>query len=366
MHRTVTKRNGRIAPWLTLVLVGIVAVPVAIGVYGNVPSETGKPAKPINAWQKVEPHLDRLDQASAEVAERHLQRIRAFFDDRKRGAKTFSEWAFGWTAKYHAVVGKLQGDDGARFRQFLQEKFELTMFKADDLKAVLESAMAGALTEMRGLEGAALVQIRADLADDQLYQGNVPELQSDEVFAAEYQRVSEEVLPRLLTDLNVGVAGQITNFVGSEVAAQTLGRSLAARLGLSSGLLGSAARSGVVTFGVSLVAWFALDYVLDWILQLFGYDPAGDLRVQVETAMDRTQARLIDGDPVAVAEYQRLRQQERDESSSEARQQCREQADRIEESGDLGLRFALTKLRELQSRLRREALSRLVSTQAGQ
>ena len=368
-NQSKTDRKGGIRSWLPVWLAITLGTPVFIGLFSGAPKPRPISVVPVpspRTWDKVSLQLDQLDQASAEAAERHLQRVATFFNEKKRGAKAFSEWAYGWTAKYHAVVGKLQGDDGVRFREFLREKFQLTMFKPDDLKSVLESAMAGALTEISGLENSTLVQIRADLAEDQLFRGNPREFQSDDAFTAEYQRVTEEVLPRVLTDLNVVAASQLANLVGSEVVAQTLGRSLAARIGLNSGLMGSAARSGVVTFGVSVVAFFAIDYLLDWVLQLFGYNPAGDLRVQVEAAMDRTQARVIDGDPVAVAEYQRLRQQERDEALPELRQQYRVQADALEESGDLGLRFALGKLLELQGAVRREALRKLVTAHGGQ
>ena len=301
--RTVTKRSGRIEVWLMLVTLAIVGVPVTIGVVGNAPKESGKPAKPLSAWEKVEPHLGRLDQAAIEIADKHLLRIRGFFRERRGGAKAFAEWPYSWTGKFYAVKGKLQADDGAAFRDFLQEKFGQHVFKTEELQAVLESALAGYLTEMQGLENDMLVQLRADLADGELFGGTLPELQSDQTFQQEYQRLSEQVLPKVLADMKIFVAGQVGSFIGSEIATATIGSSLAARLGLSGGLLGSAARSGLVTFGVGLVAWFILDYVVDWIYQLAGHDPAGELAGKVEQALDRVESQLVDGNAEAVANY---------------------------------------------------------------
>ena len=227
MSRTVTKRTGRIASWVTPMLLGIVAVPVAIGVYGNLPSDTSKPVKPQSAWQKVEPHLDQLDQAATGIAEKHLSRISAFFNEKKGGAKAFSEWAYSWRAKFYLVKGKLQGDDGAGFRQWLHEKFEENVFKSEDLQAVLTSAIEGYVTEMQGLEQETLVRIRADIAQNELFQGNMPQLQTDQAFRDEYHRLAEEVLPKVLDDLKIGLAGQVTNFAVSEVAARALGPGLA-------------------------------------------------------------------------------------------------------------------------------------------
>jgi len=366
MQRTVTKRNGRIALWLTLVLVGIVAVPVAIGVYGDFPNELSKSVMPPNSWQKIEPHLDRLDQASAEIADKHLQRIRTFFNEKKRGSKSFSEWALGWTAKYYFVKGSIQGDNGAGLRQWLQDKFAEHVFKGEDLQAVLASAIEGYLTDIQGLENDALVQIRADIAQDELFKAIKPELQSDQAFRDEYQRLAEELLPKLAEDLKVGVAGQIITFIGSEVVAQPLSRGLAARVGLSgSGFWSAVGRSGV-TIAVGVVAWLAIESVIDWLLNLFGYGPAAELATKVGSSLDRMASQLIDGDPAAAAEYERQRQMERDDPTPEGQQQFRQEAERIEQSGALGLRREFQRLQELQSKIRRAALLKLVTAQGGQ
>jgi hypothetical protein len=342
-------------------------VPVMIAVIANSPKEASKPAPPpVGAWQKIEPYLDRLDQATAATAEKHLQRISAFFADKKRGAKDFAAWAYSWTAKYHLVKGKLLGDDGAGVRRFLQTQFESNVFKSDDLRAVLESAIAGYLTDVQGLENETLVQIRADISQAELLNAKVPELQSDQAFQEAYQRLAEEVLPKLAEDLKVGVAGQITSFVGSEIIAQPLSRSMLARLGLSGGGFWSAVGRSGVTVAVGVVAWLAIEHLIDWLLDLFGYGPANELTGRVESSLDRLASQLIDGDPAAAAEYERLRQMEREDPAPEGQQQFRQQAERIEQSGVLGLRREFQKLQELQSKLRRAALLKLVTAQGGQ
>jgi len=365
MYRSV-KRSGRIALWLTMVILVIVVVPLSIAIISGGPTATTKQAAPpLTAQQKIEAHLVRLDQSASTVADQHVERIRGFFRERKGGAKGFAEWPYSWTGKWYVLKGKVQGDEGAAFRAFLSEKFGQHVFKTEELQAVLESALAGYLAETQGLENDMLVQLRADLADGALFGGNLPQLQSDQLFQQEYQRLSEEILPKVVADMKIFVAGQATSFVGSEFATATIGRSLAARLGLSSGFLGTAARWGLVTFGVGMVSWFILDYVVDWILQLVGHNPADELARKVEQGLDRIESQLIEGDQGAVANYQRLRQQERDDASPENQLQCRQEADRIEESGVLGVRYQLQKLQELQSRLRREALHRLAVSPAG-
>jgi hypothetical protein len=341
-----------------------VVVSGMIAVWCIVPRGTSKPvAKPETPQQKIARRLDKMDQDAKELADRYLERISAFFHERKRGARPFAEAAFSWSGKWHLVKGKVLGDDSAGMRQYLQEHFETHVFKSEDLQAVLASALAGYLTDIQGLENQMLVEIRADLGDDQLLQGNAPELQSNEAFQEEYRRLAEQVLPAVTADLNVTITREIGTFIASEMVAQTLGRGLASRVAMSAGVFGALGRHGMVTFGVGVAAGFVIDWLVDWLLRLGGYDPAAQVAGQVEQALDRLEKQMIDGDPGVIATYQQLRQQERDDPSFQVQLQCHLEADQIEQSGTLGLRYQLQGLRELQSRLRREALKKLVSAQ---
>ena len=100
-------------------------------------------------------------------------------------------------------------------------------------------------------------------------------------------------------------------------------------------------------------------------MDLFGYGPSAELAGKVEKALGQLESNLINGDPVAVANYQRLRQQERDDPTPEVQQETRQEAEQIEQSGVLGLRREFQTLQELQSKLRRAALLKMVSSQGG-
>jgi hypothetical protein len=172
------------------------------------------------------------------------------------------------------------------------------------------------------------------------------------------------VLPKVIDELKINAANFVGSWVGSEIATTLIGRSLVARLGLSGGFLGVAARSGLVTLGIGLVAWFVMDYVIDWILQFFGReDPAVQLAGKVQDALGRIEFQLIEGDQTALATLTQLRQQEQNDPSPESRLQCRQAADQLEESGALGLRYQMQRLMELQSRMRRESLQKMVKAQ---
>ena len=325
------------------------------------PSEVARKQKPETAEQKIERHLNNFDQASVRIAEKHLERIRTFFRERKGGAKPFADAAFSWGGKWQYAKGFLAGDNGAGFRQFLLEHFEKHVLTDADLKTMLESTLAAYVTDMQGLENDMLVRLRADLAEDELFRGDVPALKSDEAFKEAYRRMEEQVLPIVTEDLKVTIGREVGVFVGSEIAAQILGQGLATRLAVSGGILGAAANSGWVTFGVGLVAGVVIDYLLDWLLRWVGYDPAGGVATQVEQALDRMERQLIEGDPAAVGNFVRLRQQERDEPEEERRTQFRQQAEGIARSGALGMRLQWQGLQEMQSRLHLQAIRKLIA-----
>jgi hypothetical protein len=228
--------------------------------------------------------------------------------------------------------------------------------------------MEGFLQECLGQENEALVQIRLDIADSDLFRAFPTQIQNDGGFKEEYQRLAEQVLPKVMQDLKIGIAGQVTSLLGSEAVAMTLGRGLAARLATMGGIFTTIARSGVGQFivyaGVGMVAWIGIEWLWDWIVNcLNGHNPTEQLTRQVEEALSKIEQQIVDGDGEAIAKYQRLRQQQSDEPQPENQAQFREQADQIEQSGALGLRFQLQRLHELQSRTRREALLRLMAIQ---
>ncbi len=352
--------------WLGGIAAGLAMIVIA-GLLLSLPSESKVTARLPSARQKVEARLDQLDQAGVQAIDKNLQRIRTFLWERRAGAKPFAEATFSWTAKFYMVKGGLTGDDGAGFREWLQEKFDETLFRNSDLQAVVDSAVQGFLQDCSGQENEALVQIRLDLADNELFEIGQVQVRNEDHFREEFQRLSEQVLPKVADDLKIGIAGQLTSFVGSEAAAMTLGRSLAGRIGSFGGVFGTIARSGLARFGmyatVGAFAWVGVEYLYDWIVSVVsGHNPAKELTAQVEQALSRVEEQIIEGNPRALADYNRLRQQESENPQPENQARCRQEADRIEQSGALGLRFQMQRIQELQSRIRREALVKLVET----
>jgi hypothetical protein len=164
-------------------------------------------------------------------------------------------------------------------------------------------------------------------------------------------------------DLNYTVWREVVVFVGWDIATTVftrVGAAVATELGVDSTLIGAGAASSWETFGIGLAALIVVDIAVDWLAKPTGHDPAAAVALKVDGTLDHVRTLLIDGDPEAIRVYRKLRRMENEDPDQAVRSRCRTSADKIEQSGRLGLRSELQRLHEVRSRLREETLERLV------
>jgi hypothetical protein len=347
----------------------LLLVPAAILAAVLLAHDDEPPADPVRtqAWvTTVEPRLETADRADAAVVERRIALINSFFEQRKRRAKDFAESVLSTEGKLRLVWSKLPGTDEKGFAEFVRDEFARIVFRSDELKAVLRAAISGYQAESDAIENRVLVELRADLADGDLFRSKaVPALSEDEAFRREYQRLLNNILPGLERDLAVEVGHQAITWIGMDLVMETaLAQAVSAtiaKLGVSSGLLGAGAASTIASLGVGLVACWVIDELVNWILKdAFHYDPVRDIQNRVADSLEEIRKSLIDGDPKAVAVYTKLRELERDDPFHAVRDECRMAADRIGGTGNLGLKLTMTYFHELRCRARKQALHGLV------
>jgi hypothetical protein len=254
----------------------------------------------LRAWQEVAPRVELAAGATRAEAEASAAQVEQFFAERRKGARAFAADVLSLGGKWEFVKGKF--DPGSHER-YLEECFQRHLFRPDELKAVIESAVARFVSEVQGRENRLLVDIRADLADGEMASPEyLPALDSEYEFRRQFEAMLEEILPIVGQDVGATVTREMVSFVGSEIAAQIvaeIGTSLAVRLGLSGGILGTGAYSGTVTFGIGLVAGILVDMALDWIIRQAGYDPEGEIAVRVEATLARLESLVLDGPTAA-------------------------------------------------------------------
>lgn len=343
------------------VVVGIAAA-VAVRHYQQAPRYD--PAR-VRQWERVTPRLAETDRACTEQVDRHLEPVRAFFAERRRNTRAFAAEVLSLGGKWAFVRSKLPLIGGEEHhRQFLRQEFDRLIFSPRDVALVLEAAVAGYLSDLGGQENQLLVRLYADLSDGDLAAAKaLPALQTPEAFRREYERLVAAVLPVIARDLQVGLGQEIVSFVAGNIAADVAARiaaGVAARLGVSGGVLGAGAASGAATLGIGLVVGYLVDQALDWLLRQSGYDPEGKIAAQVDQTLETVCKELVEGVPGALERYRELRRQEQEAWFGWSADRHRGEAEQLEKSGSLGLRGELLRLHEARSRLRTEALKKLI------
>ncbi len=277
--------------------------------------KSAEPPRKLTPWEKVERHLSAAERMSNDATDQNVGRIQGFFAERKGHAREFGEDVLSMSGKWAWVKSRLPFTDGDEHETFLRESFERHLFKGDELKELVEATVASYLSELEKIDNETLVAIRADLSDSELATSELGSvLSSDQSFRQAYARVVEAVVPVVERDMKLTGGREAAAFVGSEIGVAIASRILtavAARLGVSGGILTTGAASGVATLGAGLVAAFVVDMALDWVLKKAGYDPAGDIASKVNETLDKVESLLVEGDGAASGlrqEFVRMKQ----------------------------------------------------------
>jgi hypothetical protein len=240
--------------------------------------------------------LSEADDKSMAALDQRLRPVAELFGKGRKGSKAFADEALSWGGKWALVKGTLGIGGGNAHREFLAEVFARRVFSEQELRDAMEGSVNAYLIDLDGVESEMLVRLRADLADlDHSGQGLPSYLRSDEAFRREYRQLADQVLQTMKTDLGVTMGREVTLLVASEVVTQAAlqgARTAAAEMGIEAGVLGAGATSTVATIGIGLVIAVILDYVLDAVFKVAGYDPAAKIAGQVNTSLDKTEAAL--------------------------------------------------------------------------
>jgi len=363
-HWRTLPRTNRIGAATCLAVLIVIIVTLALQISGLVADfrQANQEALHGRAWGKTEPLLAKAERNADQAIDKHLATIHAFLDERKAGSRAFAERLLGLSGKWELVKAEI-GDDSA-YAAFLQEAFAEHVFAMEDLEKAVSTAIRSYLAELESIDDELLVQLRADLADDELPRLAIPALNSDQALRSYYHELSQRVAQDLRTDLAVVFGRELFLWEATNVATTlTLdaGAAIAARLGVSSTILSAGAASTWRTLGVGLIVALVLDAAVNKIISAAGYDAEEQIAQRVSetlTALGRT---ITHGDPEARATLEKLKAMQGDDSDADVRAACTKAIQSIEASTLLyGLRRELTKIGAARASLRKETLRRLI------
>ncbi len=144
------------------------------------------------------------------------------------------------------------------------------------------------------------------------------------------------------------------------------GAAVAARLGVSAGIIAAGAASTWATLGVGLVVSIVVDAIINQIIKAAGYDAEERVAERVGQALDDLGRTITDGDPEARATLATLKSIPIDALDAGQRAACQQAIARMEAGSQLyGLRGELSKIAGARASLRKEALRRLIHDSEG-
>ena len=315
------------------------------------------------AWQTIQPRLDASDRSAQTQIDRSLAIVNEFFAERSQNSRAFGEEVLALRGKWQFIHSRLPYADKDAHYKFLAQRFEKTIFSPEELRAVIEEAVTAHLAGVEGIENRLLVDIRADLADDASIQA-LPTIRSDASLQEDFRQLATQVARQVSNDLGVDVlreTGALVTFTVAEVIARRVAVAVAARLGMSAGILSAGAGSSVATLGMGLVACIAVDLGVDWFMRLAGYDPPGQVAQKVQATLEHVRELVVEGDREAVDAYAALRESARQDTDPAVRLAAERAVRNIDRKGLVrGLRAELQGLDQARAEIRRETLRLLI------
>ena len=285
-----------------LVRVGVLTALALSAVYGTFLAGFGEEAMQFVGWpdspsRAVNRQLRWAEGESLAGMGDQVEPIREFFRSARSNTRSYAQDVLGWSSKWTLVKDYTSG--GEQHPQLLKERFDSMVFSQAQLDAVVEQVVATYLRHLDDIESQMLVRLEADLS-------NLP----TDSFAPTMDRAAlTQTLEAALRDAVNAAQGELKAAVGRELASWIAGEILThatIQLATSSGILGTGAASGTVTFGVSVVVGLIVDAIVTEIYNRV-YDPAGELTKRIDSHLYDLERLILEGSPNAPGLVPRLR-----------------------------------------------------------
>ena len=242
---------------------------IFVGRSATAPGPANKPNR-AQVQAAIDRHIEEASQKSMVAITKRSNEFSTFVDERKPGAKPFSEEVVSFYGKWRALKSKLPFTDSEGHKKYVVEQFDKHIFTpqqlSDRVKAIVENSARDLDQEQNNLA----VAIRKELLARPLQPGEIP------VAREALTKAIDRAVSAAQLDVLKSAAGLVVTEVTATVASQVL-----TRLGVSAGLLSVGAATSWWTLGAGAAIAFAVSELWDWI-----DDPAGDIQRNLEGSLD--------------------------------------------------------------------------------
>ena len=215
-------------------------------------------------------HLREADTKAADAIRKRASEFSQFIESRKPGAKPFSQEVVSMYGKWRAVSPHLPFTNKEGHKIYVIEKFDTHIFTNEQLAAAVRRAVEGSVKDLESIENELAVALRREILGRPLAPDEAP-------IAEEGFKIAVE---RLVSGAQLDAVKSAGSLVASEAAAEVATYALV-NLGVSAGILSTAAANSWWTYGAAAVIGLVVNALWEWI-----DDPAGDIEREMVTALD--------------------------------------------------------------------------------
>ena len=246
------------------------------------------------AWKIVAPSLEIAHKETLAALTLRTRQVSDFFDERQKNLHTYAKRAFSYKSKFAADFGMWSALGKDRHAKFLKDKFAKIVFSEVDLAKQITRASEDYVRDVNAIENALLTKVRADIQDFPECAAILSAINTDELFrerfAAMTKQLSQSVQTDVQVDVGMWVGGEIVEFVAIQV-----GKAIAARLGVSAGIVGTGTVMAPETLGVSLIAAVVVDQLIGWVVGYF-HDPVAEIESKLQKQLKKLSTLIVNGD----------------------------------------------------------------------
>jgi hypothetical protein len=178
----------------------------------------------------IDRHIEDSSKKSVAAITKRSNEFRTFVQERKAGAKPFSEEVVSIHGKWRVLKSKLPFTDSQGHKKYIVDKFDKHIFTpqqlSDRVKTIIEDSVRDLDQEQNNLA----VAIRKELLGRPLMPGEIP------VAREELTKAIDRAVSTAQIDAAKGATGLVVAEVTASVASQVL-----TRLGVSAGILSAGA-----------------------------------------------------------------------------------------------------------------------------
>lgn len=238
---------------LSLIAVMVMLVPL---VYWGI---TGSPTidkRPSRAEMEAacEILLQNAKMKADQAVTKRAAEFTEFINSRKLGAGAFAQDVVSLKGKWVAAKSMVPGTDKVGHEKYVIAKFNEHIFKPEDLERATNRAINGGIYDVDGIENELAIALRQEISGQSLSPSDLPTV------AAEFKNAINLALRDSKKDVIMATGGLVATEVSSQIGAQVL-----VRLGVSAGILATAATNSWWTLGGALVIGVAVDALWSYV-----------------------------------------------------------------------------------------------------